>query len=103
MHRDKPPAPTLSFPFTLPTAPPAGRAVAFRVFDADEDAYVTSDDLLRWLHATNRRGLSGEQLEQIVGSTLAQFDEDGDGQLCYAEFRQLVCASSTDRNSAFQL
>lgn len=82
---------------------PQRAAVAFRIFDADEDQYVTAADLLRWLQATNRRGLSQAQLEQIVHSTVSQCDEDGDGQLSYQEFRQLVSASSTERNMSLAL
>lgn len=80
------------------TPPHSRTAVAFRVFDADEDQFVTQEDLLRWLRATNRRGLSDAQLEQILHSTIAQFDEDGDGQLSYPEFRSMVSAASTERN-----
>ncbi len=58
---------------------------------------MTSEDLLRWLQATNKRGLSGTQLEQIVHNTMVQFDEDGDSQLSYAEFRSMVSAS-TEKN-----
>lgn len=86
---------------TLPSTNLTAAAVAFRIFDADEDQYVTHLDLLRWLQATNKRGLSVAQLEQIVHNTMAQFDEDGDGQLSYPEFRTMVSASSTERNLAF--
>jgi hypothetical protein len=75
-------------------------AVAFRIFDSDEDRYVTNEDLLRWLQATNKRGLSAAQLQQIVHNTMVQYDEDGDGQLSYEEFRAMVSASSTERNLA---
>jgi Ca2+-binding EF-hand superfamily protein len=76
------------------------RAVAFRIYDADDDGFVTRADLLRQLQQTNRRGLSPAQLEQIVGSTMVAFDADGDGQLCFQEFRALLSASSTERNKA---
>jgi serine/threonine-protein phosphatase 2B regulatory subunit len=75
-------------------------AVAFRIYDADDDGFVTRADLLHQLQQTNRRGLAQPQLEQIVGSTLAAFDSDGDGQLSYEEFRALLSASSTERNKA---
>jgi hypothetical protein len=81
-----------------PCIPP--RAVAFRIYDADDDGFVTRADLLRQLQQTNRRGLSPAQLEQIVGSTMVAFDADGDGQLCFQEFRALLSASSTERNKA---
>ena len=45
-------------------------------------------------------GRLGRQLEQIVGSTMSAFDADGDGQLCFQEFRALLSASSTERNKA---
>ena len=80
------------------TSVPGCVAVAFRIFDADEDDFVTDQDLLRWLQATNKRGLSLPQLEQIVANTMHQYDEDQDGQLSYEEFRTLVSASSTEGN-----
>jgi serine/threonine-protein phosphatase 2B regulatory subunit len=75
-------------------------AVAFRIYDADDDGFVTRSDILRQLQQTNRRGLSPPQLEQIAGSTVTAFDADGDGLLSYPEFRALLSASSTERNKA---
>ena len=51
-----------------PHSPPL--TVAFRVYDADDDGFVTRADLLRQLQQTNRRGLSAGQLEEIVSSTV---------------------------------
>ena len=90
---------SLSLPWH-PALPPSPPAVAFRIYDADDDGFVTRADLLRQLQQTNRRGLSPAQLEQIVGSTMSAFDADGDGQLCFQEFRALLSASSTERNKA---
>lgn len=77
--------------------PPAhlpNTSVAFSIFDADADGYVTHDDMLAVLLATNRRGLSSSQLAQIVQATVAAFDADGDGRLCAAEFRAMIsCAA----------
>lgn len=122
--------------------------VAFRVYDADDDGFVTRADLLRQMQQTNRRGLSAGQLEEIVSSTVrtfipwqalpggqwhgvlcaglgfpadrsslvcercrgnwfpcppqvATFDADGDGQLCYEEFRVLLCDSATQQALKF--
>ncbi|KAI7844791.1 hypothetical protein COHA_001671 [Chlorella ohadii] len=74
---------------------------AFRVYDADDDGFVTRADLLRQMQQTNRRGLSAGQLEEIVSSTVATFDADGDGQLCYEEFRALLCDSATQQALKF--
>lgn len=83
-----------------PPLPPPPRPVAFRIYDADDDGFVTPADLLRQLGQTNKRGLSGAQLEAIVSSTMATFDADGDGRLAFPEFRALLSASSTERNKA---
>jgi len=96
------PALTLLCPPGLPACTSAARpyTVAFRIYDADDDGFVSRADLLRHLAATNRRGLSEAQLEQIMAHTVAAFDADGDGKLCYQEFRALLSASSTERNKA---
>lgn len=135
-------------PAVLPRIPPP---VAFRIYDADDDGFVTRADLLRQLQQTNRRGLSAGQLEEIVSSTVrgmgagwawllrvrlplclqlaapalgtpwegslqqhrcpaapfptwmqvATFDADGDGQLCYEEFRALLSDSATQQALKF--
>ncbi|PSC70940.1 calcineurin B [Micractinium conductrix] len=75
-------------------------AFAFRIYDADSDGLVSRADLLHQLSSTNRRGLSPAQLEQIVAHTMATYDADGDGALCFGEFRALLSASSTERNKS---
>ena len=90
---------------TAPPPPPAPRctAVAFRMYDTDDDGFVTPADLLRQLQQTNRRGLATPQLEQIVQHTVQTFDADQDGQLSFDEFRTLLSASSTERNKTLDL
>eukprot|EP00887_Chlorella_sp_A99_P005234 scaffold1.g5234.t1 len=58
---------------------------AFRVYDSDGDGFVSAQDVLQQLVATNRRGLSMAQLEQIVLTTIAEYDGDGDGRLSWPE------------------
>lgn len=83
-----------------PFLPAAHSSVAFRIYDADADGYVCPADLVRQLQATNRRGLSPAQLEQVVAATVAEFDADKDGRLCYDEFRALAAASGGERAKA---
>lgn len=64
--------------------------VAFRIFDEDADGAVTAADLLRYLSATNSRGLDSNALLQIANSVIAAHDRDGDGRLCYQEFCALL-------------
>ena len=81
-----------SAPACHSTPPPA---VAFRIYDADDDGFVAPADLLRQLQATNRRGLSAAQLQQVVAATVAEFDADRDGRLNFDEFRALAAAASS--------
>ena len=57
---------------------------------------MTPEDILQQLTATNRRGLSVPQLQQIVQTTLLAYDIDGDGRLSYPEVRAALCCPAEE-------
>lgn len=67
---------------------------AFSVFDTNCDGVIDRSELLHVLQFTNKRGMTPEQLEQVVDSTIARWDEDGSGCLAYPAFRSLLLAST---------
>ena len=68
-------------------------AVAFAIFDQNGDGYIDEAELLIALQMTNKRGMTDEQLRQIVGALIQKWDRSGDGRLTYPEFRELLTAS----------
>ena len=68
-------------------------AVAFAIFDQNGDGYIDETELIVALQMTNKRGMTDEQLQHIVGALMQKWDKSGDGKLTYPEFRVLLTAS----------
>ena len=54
---------------------------AFKLFDKDNDGYITKDEFQKISKKLNR-----EQIEAVF----AKFDRDGDGVLSFEEFRRML-------------
>jgi Ca2+-binding EF-hand superfamily protein len=65
-------------------------AVAFLVFDSNNDGMVDKSELMTILQLTNKRGMTPAQLSQIVDSIMARWDPSGHGRLEYDAFKQMM-------------
>lgn len=72
-------------------------AVAFKVYDIDQDGYISNGELFQVLKTMVGNNLTDKQLQQIVDKTILYADKDGDGKISYEEFepvrdtRVLMC------------
>ena len=62
----------------------------FKVYDINNDGYVTKEEMLVIFKLLVGKNLSTEQLQQIVEKTVKDLDIDGDGRLCYPEFKKVL-------------
>ena len=63
---------------------------AFKVYDMDNDGFISNADLYGALKMMAGSNLNDIQLQQLVDKTMLKADEDGDGLLSYKEFETLV-------------
>eukprot|EP01121_Diplochlamys_sp_Union-15-3_P019076 TRINITY_DN7097_c0_g1_i2.p1 TRINITY_DN7097_c0_g1~~TRINITY_DN7097_c0_g1_i2.p1 ORF type:complete len:191 (-),score=43.37 TRINITY_DN7097_c0_g1_i2:6-539(-) len=63
--------------------------VAFKIYDINDDGFVTPEEIFKVLKMMVGNSLSDEHLNQIVEKTVADSDKDGDGKISFAEFSQL--------------
>lgn len=62
----------------------------FRVYDVDNDGFISNADLYHVLKAMVGSNLNDVQLQQLVDRTIIQGDKDKDGKLSYEEFKEMV-------------
>ena len=62
---------------------------AFRIYDVNNDGYISNGDLFRILKIMVGDNLNDTQLQQLVDRTILQADKDKDGKLSLAEFQQV--------------
>ncbi len=63
---------------------------AFRVYDNDEDGFISPNDLFVVLKSMVGNNLTDANLQQLVDRTIAKGDEDRDGKISYPEFCKMV-------------
>ncbi|XP_010612640.1 calcineurin subunit B type 2 [Fukomys damarensis] len=63
---------------------------AFRIYDIDEDGYISNGELFQVLKMMVGENLSNWELQQLVDKTIIVMDKDGDGRLSFEEFSALV-------------
>jgi len=62
----------------------------FRVYDADDDGFISNGELFLVLKMMVGSNLTDIQLQNIVDKTIIEADEDKDGKLSYQEFVKLI-------------
>lgn len=84
-----------------PRGPPRFAAItntaalgAFKVYDLNEDGFITQDELFSVLKLMVGKNLSEEQLQSIARSTLQRADKDKDGKISFEEFSRVRCRPS---------
>lgn len=65
--------------------------VAFRIYDMDNDGFISNGELFQVLKMMVGNNLKETQLQQIVDKTVINADKDGDGKISFSEF----CAVSS--------
>jgi serine/threonine-protein phosphatase 2B regulatory subunit len=76
--------------FTVPSAKEEKFKFTFKVYDEDNDGYISNADLFHVLKAMVGSNLNDVQLQQLVDRTILKGDKDKDGKLSYAEYLEMV-------------
>uniref|UniRef100_A0A3P9JV07 EF-hand domain-containing protein n=1 Tax=Oryzias latipes TaxID=8090 RepID=A0A3P9JV07_ORYLA len=63
---------------------------AFRIYDVDKDGFISNGELFQVLKTMAGSNLKDWELQQVVDKTIVGADQDGDGRICFQEFRQVV-------------
>merc|ERR1712123_190747 len=63
---------------------------AFRIYDIDNDGYISNGELFQVLKMMVGNNLKETQLQQIVDKTILFADKDGDGKINFEEFCDVV-------------
>jgi len=63
---------------------------AFRIYDMDNDGYISNGELFQVLKMMVGSNLKDTQLQQIVDKTILFADKDEDGKICFEEFCSIV-------------
>ncbi|XP_076306292.1 calcineurin subunit B type 2 isoform X2 [Tachypleus tridentatus] len=64
--------------------------VAFRIYDMDNDGYISNGELFQVLKMMVGNNLKDTQLQQIVDKTILFADKDEDGKISFEEFCAIV-------------
>ncbi|QPG76386.1 Calcineurin subunit B [Brettanomyces nanus] len=67
----------------------------FKVYDIDNDGYISNGELFLVLRMMVASSLTDIQLQQLVDRTIMESDDDGDGRLSFEEFKKII-ESTTD-------
>ncbi len=76
---------------------------AFRMYDVNNDGYISNGDLFKILKIMVGSNLSDVQLQQLVDRTILQGDKDKDGRLSYEEFVDMVKSSNLSEKLTLDL
>ncbi|XP_063699593.1 calcium and integrin-binding family member 2 [Culicoides brevitarsis] len=66
---------------------------AFKIYDFDNDGFISTDDLKASLVCLTRNELTCEEHQQIAEKVIEEGDVDGDGKLSYLEFEHVITRS----------
>jgi len=76
---------------------------AFRIYDLNNDGYISNGDLFRILKIMVGDNLNDTQLQQLVDRTILQADKDKDGKLSKAEFVNFISGSDIESKLVIDL
>jgi serine/threonine-protein phosphatase 2B regulatory subunit len=63
---------------------------AFKIYDLDEDGFITNGELFTVLKMMVGNNLTDMQLQQLVDRTIIKADLDYDGRISFQEFKNMV-------------
>jgi Ca2+-binding EF-hand superfamily protein len=63
---------------------------AFRIYDIDQDGFISNGELFQVLKTMVGNNLTEKQLQEIVDKTILYADKDGDGKISFQEFCDVV-------------
>lgn len=69
---------------------------AFKIYDMDQDGYISNGELFRVLKLMVGTNLKDTQLQQIVDKSIIYADKDGDGKVSFEEFCAVVESTDTE-------
>ena len=70
---------------------------AFKIYDIDNDGYISNGELFQVLKLMSGSNLKNTQLQQIVDKTILLADKDADGKISFEEFCELVGNTDIDK------
>jgi len=70
---------------------------AFRIYDFDNDGYISNSDLFQVLQVMVGKNLKDTQLQQLVDRTMNSVDGDKDGVVSFKEFSKIVYANKMQK------
>eukprot|EP00483_Globobulimina_turgida_P013404 UN13428 len=76
---------------------------AFRIYDVNNDGYISNGDLFRILKIMVGDNLNDTQLQQLVDRTILQADKDKDGKLSVTEFQNFIQGSDIESKLVIDL
>jgi serine/threonine-protein phosphatase 2B regulatory subunit len=75
----------------------------FKMYDVDNDGFISNADLFHVLKAMVGNNLNDVQLQQLVDRTILQGDKDKDGKLSYTEFIDMVKDTDLEEKMKIEL
>mmetsp|Transcript_22570 Transcript_22570/g.38721 ORF Transcript_22570/g.38721 Transcript_22570/m.38721 type:complete len:179 (-) Transcript_22570:400-936(-) len=69
---------------------------AFKIYDVDEDGYISNGELFTVLKLMVGDNLNDTQLQQVVDKTIIEADKDRDGKLSFEEFKEIIRNTDLD-------
>lgn len=77
-------------------------AVAFKMYDLDNDEMISRDELLAILHMMVGANINEEQLSSIAERTIVEADEDGDQMISFDEFCKALQRSDVEQKMSIR-